>query len=184
MTSLDWRVVWETSLSPSESRRIGELLARVFPDDASRFADGRAWAGARPELRLVGSTDGRPLAHLGIARRLIRSRSTGHSVPVGDTGLVGVDPDARGQGLGAELLTEAGRLYAELGVAFGVLTCLERVVPFYRAGGFVRAQTPVLHDVDLDDRVRAWTGPLMLYPVAASLDDWPDGELERNAREI
>jgi nodulation protein A len=184
--ALSWSTRWETELTADEHRELGAVLTRIFPDDHVLGAEGRSWVGAIPELRIVGRDGERVVAHLAVARRFVRVRGAelGEAVLVGDVGLVGVDPDYRGQHLGLRLLEQTDAVLARLGVAFGMLVTGEERVRFYSAGGWVRAENPLLNAVDLEGRTEPWTGPLLIRPITASVADWPAGELERNAQEI
>ncbi|TPW78022.1 GNAT family N-acetyltransferase [Schumannella soli] len=185
---LRWVVRWETQLDDAELARIHAFLVRVFPDHPGGVQ--AAWAGSRPELRLLGfaddaddSTEGELLAHIGIARRFIRARESGASVLVGDVGLVGVSPDRQGAGLGRRLMHQTDAVLADLGVDFGTLTTGDSKIPFYEAVGWHLASNR-LHAIDLWNRRETFDGPFFIRPVRAPLSAWPTGDLERNAREI
>ncbi|TPW78426.1 GNAT family N-acetyltransferase [Schumannella sp. 10F1B-5-1] len=191
---LRWVRRWETQLDDGELDRIREFLTRVFPNHPGGIQ--KAWAGSRPEVRLLGfdpadpasggdpdSTAGELLAHIGITRRFLRSRQTGESVLIGDVGLVGVSPDRQGQGLGKELMRQTDASLAELGVAFGTLTTGENQIPFYSRAGWQIAPEK-LHAIDLDDHREVFDGPFFFRPVLAPAAAWLPGELERNGREI
>jgi nodulation protein A len=200
---LRWVIRWETQLDDRELDRIHELLVRVFPNHPGGVQ--AAWAGSRPELRLLGfaaegsgdgdaasavdaatgpgRTDGELLAHIGIARRFIRSRESGASTLVGDVGLVGVSPDRQGAGLGRRLMHQTDAVLADLGVDFGTLTTGESKIPFYEAVGWHLAPNR-LHGIDLWNRRETFDGPFFIRPVRSPLSAWPTGDLERNAREI
>ena len=181
---LDRSIHWETRIDDALHQELSTLLLRIYPDDERYFSNGRSWSGARPEVRLIGRLDGRAVAHLGMTRRFLRASDAGRSVLIADTGLVGVDPDLRGTGRGAELLRVAAEQMRELDVEFGFLTTGEDTSRYYASSGWRRASNPVVHAIDLDDRTEAYAGPAMYLPVTASEADWPTGELERNAREI
>src|SRR5690349_24043204 len=106
MGDVSWARTWEDDLGGDDHAALGALLARCFPRSFTPFGPGRSWSSARPELRLVGSVGGRPVAHVALLRRFLQVGSGVDDVPVlvGDVGLVAVDPDVRGTGLGAALL--------------------------------------------------------------------------------
>ncbi|MBI5160320.1 MAG: GNAT family N-acetyltransferase [Micrococcales bacterium] len=180
MTSLAWERRFETALTPAELEEITALLQRAFPGHPGGIR--RGWSGERPELRLLGRDRGRLVAHIGILRRFIRVRATDAAVLAADVGLVCVDPEQQRGGLGRALMERAAAEFVALGVEFGTLTTGEDRVGFYQAVGWVRAATPVLHAIDLDNAVEGFTGPLMYRAVSGA--PWPEGELERNGREI
>jgi nodulation protein A len=64
-----------------------------------------------------------PIAHLGLLRRFLRVPDSGASLLVGDVGLVAVDPDFQGKGIGGELLNQTSRTMTDLALPFGFLTC-------------------------------------------------------------
>ena len=86
MTEPRWSCVWEDDLPADAHRELAALLRRGFPRSRAGFPDATSWASARPELRLVGYRDDRPVAHLGILRRFVQVGSG--SLLIGDVGLV------------------------------------------------------------------------------------------------
>jgi len=124
---LRWRLVWESDLSDDEHAALARLFGRAYPRHAERFSGGRSWSGARPEARVVGSLDDRPVAHLGLLRRFLRVPATGASLLVGDVGLVAVDPDLQGRGIGRRLLDQARQVLLELDRELALADLPERV---------------------------------------------------------
>ena len=122
----EWTTVWEDDLVDADHDALGALLARCFPRSFTPFGPGRSWSSARPELRLLCRLDCRPLAHLALLRRFLQVADA--PVLVADVGLVAVDPDLRGGGMGAALLARGHRLLTTLDVPFGYLTCGEHVL--------------------------------------------------------
>lgn len=175
MPEIEWTLCWEADLPEHEHIALAALFARYYPRDAAVFTNGRSWMGARPEARVIGRHDGRPVAHLGFIRRMLRLESGG-SVLVGDVGLVGVDPDFQGSGLGGRLLTEATAALSALELPFGFLTCAPAVVGFYATGGWRQAQGQVTRMIDTGLRRETYTGPALVLPVTASFADWPAGQ--------
>ncbi len=176
---VEWTSVWEDDVDDHEC--IATLLARAFPRSPTPFGGARSWSSARPELRLVGLADGRLVAHVGVLRRFLQIG--GQAQVVGDVGLVAVDPDRHGTGLGAELLVQARAVLAGLGMPFGFLTCAEHVAGFYARGGWARIGGPT-RMVRADGRVQLYGGVSMVLAVAAPLDEWPIGQVERNGLEV
>lgn len=177
--SVEWTSVWEDDVDDHE--RIAALLARAFPRSATPFGGARSWSSARPELRLVGVAGGTPVAHVAVLRRFLQI--DGRAQVVGDVGLVAVDPDRHGTGLGAELLARTRTMLADLGLPFGFLTCGERVAGFYARGGWARIEGPT-RMVRADGRVQVYSGVSMALAVTASLDRWPTGMVDRNGLEV
>ncbi|MDD7939490.1 GNAT family N-acetyltransferase [Actinomycetospora lutea] len=177
-----WSCRWETALAPREHDALAALLARSYATTA--FARGRSWAGARPELRVLGHRDGELVAHAAVIRRFLRAPDEDTSVLVGDVGLVAVHPGRQGGGLGGALMRSVASTLDRLGLPFGFLTCDPEVRAFYERCGW----TPLLEhpvrsirvDQDLEDHRRHG----MLLPVARPATEWPAGRVERNGQEI
>jgi hypothetical protein len=71
--AVSWILRWEADLARSDHARLSSLLSAVYPDQAAYFRDGRSWAHARPEGRVIGYDGARPVAHLGFVRRMLRA---------------------------------------------------------------------------------------------------------------
>ena len=178
---VSWARTWEDDLVDDDHAALGALLARCFPRSFTPFGPGRSWSSARPELRWVGSVDGRPVAHLAVLRRFVQVQD--RSQLVGDVGLVAVDPDARGGGLGATLLGRCRSTLDELDLPFGFLTCHDRVAGFYARSAWVRVPDPT-RMVRADGRVQTYGGGSMVLPVRRAIEEWPAGLIDRNGWEV
>lgn len=175
MADIEWTLRWEADLSADDHTALAVLFGRYYPEQHATFVGARSWMGARPEARVIGYDDGRPVAHLGFVRRMLRLES-GTSQLVGDVGLVGVDPDYQGTGLGRRLLAEAATHLQAQGLPFGFLTCATAVVPFYASGGWRQAVGQTTRMIDTAMRPETFTGPAMVLPVTAQFSDWPTGQ--------
>jgi nodulation protein A len=173
---LIWRLRWEADLSTADHDSLSSLLMRVYPMHDKTFRDGRSWYAAIPEARVIGYDGARPVAHLGFLRRHLRIDDGAASVLVGDTGLVGVDPDYRGSGLGLQLLSECTSVLRRLELPFGFLTCGLDMVPFYERGGWVLLPGQVTRMIDNDLQPETYTGPALALPVIAGVEEWPTGQ--------
>lgn len=173
--NLIWTLRWEADLSTADHDSLSALLLRVYPMHDKTFRDGRSWSGAIPEARVIGYDGARPVAHLGFLRRQLRIDDGAASVLVGDAGLVGVDPDFRGSGVGLQLLTECATALQGLALPFGFLTCGPDVVPFYERGGWQLLPGQVTRMIDNDLRPETYTGPALALPVTAGIEQWPTG---------
>ncbi|MGH3569228.1 MAG: GNAT family N-acetyltransferase [Pseudonocardia sp.] len=179
-----WSLTWEDDVGDGEHVALAGLFAGCFPQARIPFTGARSWSSGRPELRVIGWHGGRPVAHLGILRRFLRVAERDASQLVGDIGLVAVDPDLQGRGIGAELLARSAATLRALDLPFGFLTCGEQVAGFYAASGWVRA-TGRTRMVRADGRVQVYGGASMVLPVHASLDVWPMGcTVDRNGLEV
>jgi nodulation protein A len=182
---LTWTMTWEDDVTADEHAALAAMLARAYHWHAGQFRGTRSWSGARPEARIVGSAGQRPVAHLGLLRRFLRVPDSGSSVLIGDVGLVAVDPDFQGQGIGSRLLDRSTRAMTGLALPFGFLTCRLEVVPFYRSGGWQQAHGQVTRMIDNSQRPEIYAGPAMVLPVHGRMADWPHGcLLDRNGLEV
>jgi nodulation protein A len=182
---LKWAVTWENDIPPEGHDALAWMLARAYPRHAELFTEGRSWSGARPEARIVGSVGDRPIAHLGLLRRFLRIPDKKTSLLIGDVGLVAVDPDFQGQGIGSRLLDQATRVLTDLALPFGFLTCRLDVVPYYRSRGWQRANGQVTRMIDNSHQPEVYDGPAMVLPLHARISDWPHGYVvDRNGLEV
>lgn len=178
MDDLTWSVSWETELDDAEHPALAGLLARAYPHEAHRFGAGWTWTGARPELRVVARRTGVPVAHAGIIRRFLRAlpdEGPAREVLVGDVGLVAVDPDQHGRGLGRALLARVVETLVGLDTPFGFLTCGPDVEGFYRAAGWTRLDDVAVRTITLDHRGVTDHDPAMVHAAGRPLADWPAG---------
>jgi nodulation protein A len=177
MTDLTWSVSWETELDGAAHGSLAALLARAYAGQSDRFADGRSWAGARPELRVVARAAGKPVAHAGVVRRFLRTLPEGHDVLVGDVGLVAVDPDQHGGGVGRALMARVVAALVDLDVPFGFVSCGPAVEGFYRAAGWTRLPGVTVHLIDTHHRTRVDDGPAMVHAAGRPLSAWPAADV-------
>ncbi|KQO61465.1 GNAT family N-acetyltransferase [Curtobacterium sp. Leaf261] len=183
-SDLHWTVVPEGDLGLPDHEAIAAMLAKAFPDNDHWFQGGRSWAGMQPERRVIARVDDVVVAHLGIRRQFVTVG--GHDLLVGGVGLVSVTPDLQGAGVGRELLRRTADVLADLGVPFGLLGTGEDRVPFYAANGWqlltetVGSFTALSPDGAglpmVDDE--GW----LVLPVAATIDEWPVGDLHWNGQ--
>ncbi len=179
--ALTWATTWEDDLTDDDHAALGALLARCFPRSRTPFGPGRSWSSARPELRLVARVDGEPVAHLAVLRRFLQVG--GVAVPVGDVGLVAVDPGRQGTGAGAALLARCREALSGLGLPFGYLTCGERVAGFYASGGWVAVPGPTRLG-GAEGGVQVYGGVSMVLRVGRGIEEWPVGGVDRNGWEV
>ena len=177
-SQVEWTSVWEDDVD--DHAALGRLLGRAFP--RSRTLGGaQSWSSARPELRLIGRVDGRVAAHAAVLRRFLQI--DGRAQLVGDVGLVAVDPDLHGTGLGAALLAQVREALCVLGMPFGFLTCGEQVAGFYARGGWVRVPGPT-RMIRADGRMQVYGGVSMVLALSTPLEAWPPGRIDRNGWEV
>lgn len=181
---ITWTQLWETEVPHHTHERLAELFALAYPRGAAKFSGTRSWSNARPETRIVGTLDGRAVAHLGILRRFLRTEA-GTGLLVGDVGLVAVHPDLHGRGVGGDLLRRATAVLARLDVPFGFLTCGNHVVPYYRSAGWHLLDGQVTRMIDSRNETVVYGEASMVLPVGAALSDWPHGQsVDRDGWEV
>jgi nodulation protein A len=173
----DWRVRWEGDLHADDHERLAGLLRAAFPGYAHAYPGRRTWAGARPELRVVGYDGAVPVAHAGALRRFVRIGDAELLVAV--VGMVAVHPDRQGGGVGRVLGEHLAAALRALPVPFGMLGCGPDRVGFYRAIGWhLLPPTPVSYsplDVDDASRVETHHDGWMVLPVTGTVEEWPGG---------
>jgi nodulation protein A len=170
-----WHLQWDADLSRENHAGIAALLARIYPEYQSTFVGERSWSGARPEGRVIGYINGRPVAHLGFLRRTLRVDGNAADQLVGDVGLVGIDPEYQRSGLGLRLLNETSRVFRQLNLPFGFLTCRPAVVPFYERGGWQQLPGQITRMIDNRLEPEVYAGPALVLAVLKSISEWPTG---------
>ncbi len=64
-----WKLCWENELELSDHTGLAEFLRKTYGPtgafNAKPFEGGRSWAGARPELRIIGYDAHGVAAHIG-----------------------------------------------------------------------------------------------------------------------
>ncbi len=179
-----WTTRWETSLDAAEHDAITALLAHSYASTTTVFTHGHSWAGARPELRLLGHHRGEVVAHAAVIRRFLRAPEHDTSILVGDVGLVAVHPDRQGLGLGGALMDTVATTLHRLGLPYGFLTCGRKVRDFYRRCGWQPLSEHALRSIGIDLALEDHRHNGMLLPVLRAAEDWPSGPIERNGQEI
>ncbi len=176
----EWRVRREGDLDAGDHERLAALLRAAFPQYAHAYPERRSWAGARPELRVIGYDGPEPVAHAGALRRFVQVGDVDLLVAV--VGIVAVHPDRQGRGVGRALGERLAAALRALPVPFGLLGCGPDRVGFYRAIGWhLLPPTPVSYSpLDVDDASRVVTDDewWMVLPVARALADWPAGAVQ------
>lgn len=161
-----------------EHEELAALLRAAYPHFPDFFQGRRTWSYVRPELRVIGREDGRPVASAGILRRFLHVG--GVDQLVGVVGLVSVDPRRRRSGLGLGLMKQVASALESLRVPFGILMCAPHHVAFYeRAGWTLLSPRRVRYSPDDTTHPEPFVDELadttLVLPVTAT--DWPPGEI-------
>ncbi|MCP3380476.1 MULTISPECIES: NodA family N-acyltransferase [unclassified Bradyrhizobium] len=193
---LQWRTCWENNLQLADHVQISGFFRSAYGPtgafNAKPFEGNRSWAGARPELRVVGYDDRGVAAHIGALRRFIKVGGT--DLLVAELGLYAVRPDLEGLGI-SHSMRVMYPLLQELGVPFGFGTVRhelkEHVFRLLGRPGLativqgirVRSTLPDIYanlpPTRVDDAL------LVVFPIARPMSEWPAGTvIERNGPEL
>ncbi|MBQ0819357.1 MULTISPECIES: NodA family N-acyltransferase [Microvirga] len=190
-----WKLCWESELQVEDHSALSAFFRDTYGPtgafNAQPFEGGRSWAGARPEMRVIGYDSRGIAAHMGLLRRFIKVGAV--DLLVGELGLWGVRADLEGLGLSHSMFTMYPEL-KRLGVPFGFGTvryALHRHVERLCRGGIATVLPGVLvrstqAEVYPDLETTRLEDPLVVvFPIACSMDEWPSGTLiDRNGPEL
>jgi hypothetical protein len=154
-------------LSDDERKTLFEWAENVFGDDDAKYR----W---RPkDYHFITEEDGRVVSHVGVLKDTVRAG--GQDVMVGGVGGVVTIPEAQGRHLVHAGMRRASEfMCAELGVEFGMLFCLQRLVPFYARQGWQLVEETVEFEQPAGKVVSPFR--VMILPCGASV--WPAGNVE------
>lgn len=164
--------------------RWGELR-RLF--DSEYLEEFGEWDPEQPygyashDFHVIARIDRRIAGHVGWARREVAVGA--ETVAIAGVGGVLVSDDARGIHLGGALMERAEQSMSEHGVAFGYLGCREQVVPFYMSCGWIRI-TARERSIGRDGEhvVNEPGPPTLIRPITASVESWPEGDIDLHER--
>lgn len=128
----------------------------------------------RPKERhIVVEANGRALSHVGLLRDTVRVG--GESVEVAGVGAVVTVPEAQGKGLSQLAMRRALSIMRdEMDVEFGMLFCLERLVPFYARQGWRLIEDEC--EVEQKNERVSFPFRVMIYQLGER--EWPEGRVE------
>ncbi|WOH63835.1 NodA family N-acyltransferase [Bradyrhizobium sp. BWA-3-5] len=195
-SQVQWRVCWENELQLADHIGLSEFFRKTYGPtgefNANPFEGGRSWAGARPELRIIGYDTGGVAAHIGILRRFIKVGEV--DLLVAELGLYGVRPDLEGLGI-THSMRVMYPVLQQLGVPFGF-----GAVRYALKGHFARLlERPGLATVLSGVRVRSTLPDVYLnlsptrtedvlvvvLPLGRPISEWPTGTMiDRNGPEL
>ncbi|WP_280973095.1 MULTISPECIES: NodA family N-acyltransferase [unclassified Bradyrhizobium] len=195
-SQVQWIVRWENELQLADHIELSEFFRKSYGPtgafNAQPFEGGRSWAGARPELRIIGYDNRGVAAHLGLLRRCIKVDEV--DLLVAELGLYAVRPDLEGLGISHSLRVMYPVLQ-QLDVPFGFGTVrpalekhLTRLVGRQKLatltpGVRVRSTRP---DVYLNvPPTRIEEVILVVFPISRAISEWPTGTfIDRNGPEL
>lgn len=135
--------------------------------------EGNAYQWRPKNWHFVVEEDGRTLAHVGVLKAAVIAG--GREVTVGGVGGVVSVPEARGRHLVHDAMGRAAEfMCGELGVEFGMLFCLERLVAFYARQGWRLVEDEV--EFEQPAGKVASTFRVMVRPCGGR--EWPAGKVE------
>jgi hypothetical protein len=125
------------TLGDDERAALKALTAAVYPPDVVATSPGRHVRWASPQYSvLVSSPEGQLVSHVGIVVR--EGFLDGAPVKIGGIGSVKTHPRAEGRGYAsAGLRRAATALQDDHEVAFSLLVCQDRLLPFYNRLGWL-----------------------------------------------
>nr|CCC58421.1 N-acyltransferase [Bradyrhizobium sp. ARR375]CCC58423.1 N-acyltransferase [Bradyrhizobium sp. ARR401]CDY73105.1 N-acyltransferase [Bradyrhizobium sp. ARR404]CDY73140.1 N-acyltransferase [Bradyrhizobium sp. ARR596] len=195
-TQVQWSLRWENELQLADHAELADFFRKSYGPtgafNAQPFEGIRSWAGARPEMRVIGYDAHGVAAHIGLLRRFIKI--DGVDLLVAELGLYAVRPDLEGLGISHSMRVMYPALQ-ELGVPFGfgtVRPALEkhltrlvgrRGLATLLRGIRVRSTQadvyPNLSPIRIEDVL------VVVFPVGRSMDEWPPGTtIDRNGPEL
>ncbi|PPQ19272.1 acyltransferase [Bradyrhizobium sp. AC87j1] len=193
---VQWSRRWESELQLADHAELAEFFRKSYGPtgafNAQPFEGNRSWAGARPEVRVIGYDARGIAAHLGLLRRFINVG--GVDLLVGELGLYAVRPDLEGLGVSHAMRVMYPMLH-ELGVPFGFGTVrpalakhMTRLVArqglaTLMSGIRVRSTHPDVYPnlppIRIEDVI------VVVFPVGCSMSEWPAGTIiDRNGPEL
>ncbi|OPY94298.1 acyltransferase [Bradyrhizobium sacchari] len=191
-----WSCRWESELQLADHAELAEFFRKSYGPtgafNAQPFEGSRSWAGARPELRVIGYDARGVAAHLGLLRRFIKVGEI--DLLVAELGLYAVRPDLEGLGISHAMRVMYPALQ-ELGVPFGfgtVRPALEKHmmrlvgrqgIATLMHGIRVRSTHPDVYPNLSPTRIEDVI--VVVFPVGRSMSEWPAGTvIDRNGPEL
>nr|CAD23472.1 putative acyltransferase [Bradyrhizobium sp. ORS 524] len=193
---VQWGRRWESELGLTDHAELSEFFRKSYGPtgafNAQPFQGSRSWAGARPELRVIGHDARGVAAHLGLLRRFIKVG--GVDLLVAELGLYAVRPDLEGLGI-SHAMRVMYPILQDLGVPFGfgtVRSALEKhMTRLVERQGLatlmhgirVRSTQPDVYPNLSPTRIEDVV--VVVFPVGSSISEWPAGTvIDRNGPEL
>ncbi|UWU82935.1 NodA family N-acyltransferase [Bradyrhizobium yuanmingense] len=193
---VQWGRRWESELGLTDHAELSEFFRKSYGPtgafNAQPFQGSRSWAGARPELRVIGHDARGVAAHLGLLRRFIKVG--GVDLLVAELGLYAVRPDLEGLGI-SHAMRVMYPILQEVGVPFGFGTVrsalgkhMTRLVErqglaTLMHGIRVRSTQPDVYPNLSPTRIEDVV--VLVFPVGSSISEWPAGTvIDRNGPEL
>lgn len=175
-------LVADQDLTAADLGELRRLFDVEYLDNFGPWDPQQPYGYASHDFHVIARIDDRVLGHVGWARREI---DVGHaSVAIAGVGGVLVSDEARGTRIGRSLMERAEQsMRGHGGIAFGYLGCREHVVPFYVSCGWKRINARERSIGRDGDPVVDESGqPILIRPIAASSESWPEGDIDLRGR--
>ncbi|KRP98885.1 acyltransferase [Bradyrhizobium yuanmingense] len=193
---VQWSRRWESELGLTDHAELSEFFRKSYGPtgafNAQPFQGSRSWAGARPEVRVIGRDARGVAAHVGLLRRFIKVG--GVDLLVAELGLYAVRPDLEGLGI-SHAMRVMYPILQDLGVPFGfgtVRSALEKhMTRLVERQGLatlmhgirVRSTQPDVYPNLSPTRIEDVV--VVVFPVGSSISEWPAGTvIDRNGPEL
>ncbi|MDA9420897.1 NodA family N-acyltransferase [Bradyrhizobium sp. CCBAU 53380] len=193
---VQWSRRWESELGLTDHAELSEFFRKSYGPtgafNAQPFQGSRSWAGARPEVRVIGRDARGVAAHVGLLRRFIKVG--GVDLLVAELGLYAVRPDLEGLGI-SHAMRVMYPILQDLGVPFGfgtVRSALEKhMTRLVERQGLatlmhgirVRSTQPDVYPNLSPTRIEDVV--VVVFPVGSSIREWPAGTvIDRNGPEL
>jgi hypothetical protein len=159
------RVVKE--LTDEERQHLFGWGENIFGVDDSKYK----W---RPkDLHVILEVDGQAASHVGLIVHSVNV--AGQSVRVGGVGGVATNGEMHGRGYAQKTMRYAEQhMCEELNVEFGLLFCLDRLMPFYARQNWQLVQEPV----EFDQPSGKMVSPLNVMVLPCKGRTWPAGAVD------
>ena len=164
--------VTEGVLDPEDKRTLFEWGENIFGVEDALLQ----W---RPkDFHFILEAEGRAASHVGVLKHTVSAG--GEAVVVGGVGGVVTVPEMQGRGLARRGMRHAAAFMCEeLGVEFGLLFCLDRLVGFYESLGW--QLVPERAEVEQESGPIVAPFNIMVLPCGGARE-WPAGEVRLNSR--
>lgn len=182
MTSPLIEVIAHEELTEADLGEFRQLFDSEYLEEFGQWDPDRPYGYASHDFHVMARIDGRIAGHVGWAvREVVVGAET---VAIAGVGGVLVSDEARGKHLGVALMEQAERSMSDhAGVAFGYLGCREQVVPFYESCGWIRITAREKSAGRDGEAVVQEPGPpILIRPISASLESWPNGDIDLRGR--
>jgi predicted GNAT family N-acyltransferase len=154
-------------LTDEERRTLFEWGESIFGVEDAHYR----W---RPkDYHFITEEDGRVVSHVGVLKTSVQAG--GHEVTVGGIGGVVTIPEAQGRHhVHAAMRRAAAFLCEELGTQFGMLFCLQRLMPFYARQGWRLVE----EEAEFQQPEGKVASPFRVMVLPCGGRAWPAGRVE------